>query len=101
MSALSAYTPTCQRRTSDHVIVVSHTCRCWELNSGPLEEQLVFVTTEPSLQSLFFFLKVYFILCVCVLVFSQHIYICDIMCAMLMSARRGQKSPWDKGYKPL
>jgi len=25
-------------------------CGCWELNSGPLEEQLVFLTTEPSLQ---------------------------------------------------
>ena len=23
---------------------------CWELNSGPLEEQLVLLTTEPSLQ---------------------------------------------------
>jgi hypothetical protein len=25
-------------------------CGCWELNSGPLEEQSVFLTTEPSLQ---------------------------------------------------
>ena len=25
---------------------------CWELNSGPLEGQLVFLTTEPSLQPL-------------------------------------------------
>jgi len=25
---------------------------CWELNSGPLEEQLVLLTTEPSLQPL-------------------------------------------------
>ena len=25
-------------------------CGCWELNSGPLEEQLVFLTAEPSLQ---------------------------------------------------
>jgi hypothetical protein len=25
-------------------------CGCWELNSGPLEEQTVFSTTEPSLQ---------------------------------------------------
>ena len=23
---------------------------CWELNSGPLEEQLVLLTAEPSLQ---------------------------------------------------
>jgi hypothetical protein len=25
-------------------------CGCWELNSGPQEEQLVLLTTEPSLQ---------------------------------------------------
>jgi hypothetical protein len=25
-------------------------CGCWELNSGPLEEQSVLFTTEPSLQ---------------------------------------------------
>jgi len=25
-------------------------CSCWELNSGPLEEQSVLLTTEPSLQ---------------------------------------------------
>jgi len=33
-------------------------CGCWELNSGPLQEQLVFLTTEPSLQPKgdFFFL---------------------------------------------
>ena len=26
-------------------------CGCWKLNSGPLEEQLVLLTTEPSLSS--------------------------------------------------
>ena len=25
-------------------------CGCWDLKSGPLEEQSVFLTTEPSLQ---------------------------------------------------
>ena len=25
-------------------------CGCWDLNSGPLEEQLVLLTSEPSLQ---------------------------------------------------
>jgi hypothetical protein len=31
-------------------------CGCWELNSGPLEEQSVLLSTEPSLQpTLFFF----------------------------------------------
>jgi hypothetical protein len=27
-------------------------CGCWDLNSGPLEEQLVLLTTEPSHQPL-------------------------------------------------
>ena len=26
-------------------------CGCWDLNSGPLEDQPVLLTTEPSLQS--------------------------------------------------
>ena len=26
-------------------------CGCWELNLGPLEEQPVFLTSEPSLQA--------------------------------------------------
>ena len=29
-------------------------CGCWELNSGPLEEQSVLLTSEPSLQPLCF-----------------------------------------------
>jgi hypothetical protein len=28
-------------------------CGCWDLNSGPSEEQSVLLTTEPSLQSPF------------------------------------------------
>jgi hypothetical protein len=31
-------------------------CGCWELNSGPLGEQSVLLTTESSLQSLQYFL---------------------------------------------
>jgi hypothetical protein len=30
-------------------------CSCWELNSGPLEEQSVLLTAEPSLQPIFIF----------------------------------------------
>ena len=34
-------------------------CGCWELNSGPLEEQAMLLTAEPSLQPLdfLFYLK--------------------------------------------
>jgi hypothetical protein len=41
-------------------------CGCWDLNSGPLEEQSVLLTAEPSLQPqeviiLFFILKANFV----------------------------------------
>ena len=29
-------------------------CSCWELNSGPVEEQPMLLTSEPSLQQLGF-----------------------------------------------
>jgi len=40
-----------QKGTSDPITdVVSHHVGCWDLNSGPLEGQSVFLTAEPSLQ---------------------------------------------------
>jgi hypothetical protein len=46
-------------------------CGCWELNSGPLEDQSVFLPTEPSLQpppfiilTFFFFLRFIYLLCI-------------------------------------
>ena len=52
-----------QKRASDLITDgYEPPCGCWDLNSGPLEEQLVLLTTEPSLQPLKrFFLKTYFI----------------------------------------
>jgi hypothetical protein len=39
-----------QKRTSDLITDgCEPPCGCWELNSGPLEEQMVLLTTEPSL----------------------------------------------------
>ena len=43
-------------------------CGCWELNSGPLEEQSVFLTAEPSLQP-------YFCVCACVCVLSENTHV--------------------------
>jgi hypothetical protein len=41
-----------QKRASDPITDgCEPPCGCWELNSGPLEEQSVLLTTEPSLQS--------------------------------------------------
>ena len=40
-----------QKRVLDpHYRWLWATCGCWELNSGPLEEQSMLLTTEPSLQ---------------------------------------------------
>ena len=40
-----------QKRVSDHIADGGEPpCDCWELNSGPLEEQSVLLTSEPSLQ---------------------------------------------------
>jgi hypothetical protein len=48
---LPAYTPTDQKRTPDLIIEGYEQPRDrWELNSGPLEEQPVLSTAEPSLQ---------------------------------------------------
>jgi hypothetical protein len=45
------YTPTDQKRARDLITDgCEPPCGCWELNSGPLEEQPVFLTSEPSLQ---------------------------------------------------
>ena len=51
MSALLACTPLCQKRAVDPITDGCEPSRgCWELNSGPLEEQPALLTTEPSLQ---------------------------------------------------
>jgi hypothetical protein len=48
---LSACTPACQKRASDYITDgCEPSCGCWELNSGPLEEQLVLLTDEPFFQ---------------------------------------------------
>ena len=50
-SVLPAYMPSCQKRAPDTIINGCEPSRgCWELNSGPLEEQSVLSTSEPSLQ---------------------------------------------------
>ena len=51
MSALSVQTLSCQKRASDPSIDSCELpCGCWELNSRPLEDKPVLLTTEPSLQ---------------------------------------------------
>jgi hypothetical protein len=61
MSTLSACTSAGQKKSSEHITDgCKPPCDCWELNSGPLVEQAVLLSTEPSLpppEELF--LKVY------------------------------------------
>jgi hypothetical protein len=53
MSALSACTPACQRKTSDPITDgYEPPWGCWELNSGPLDKHPVLLTAYPSLQPL-------------------------------------------------
>ena len=48
---LSACMPAGQKRASDPITDgCEPPCGCWELNSGPLEEQAMLLTSEPSLQ---------------------------------------------------
>jgi hypothetical protein len=57
-SGLPVYMPAGQKRTPDLIIDgCEPPCGCWELNSGPLEEQPVLLTSEPSFQSPFSALK--------------------------------------------
>ena len=50
-SVLPACVPACEKRAPNLIIDgCEPPCGCWELNSGPLEEQSVLLTTEPSLQ---------------------------------------------------
>ena len=52
-SVLPACMLTSQKRALDLIIDgCESSCGCWELNSGPLEEQPVRLTSEPSLQPL-------------------------------------------------
>ena len=45
-----------QKRVSDLITDgCEPLCGCWDLNSGPLEEQLVLLTSEPSLQLRYLF----------------------------------------------
>ena len=50
-SILPAYMTAGQKRAQDLIIdVFEPPCGCWELNSRPLEEKPVLLTSEPSLQ---------------------------------------------------
>ena len=41
----------CQKRASDHITDgCEQQCVCWDLNSGPLEVQLVLLDAEPLLR---------------------------------------------------
>ena len=50
--------PEGQKRTPDLITDgCEPPCGCWELNSGPLEEQAMLLTAEPSLQPCIIFLN--------------------------------------------
>jgi hypothetical protein len=62
-------------------------CGCWELNSGPLEEQTVLLTTESSLQPREFFYKRFFFKDLFIYLFI----ICKYTVAVFRRTRRGHQ----------
>jgi len=63
-SFLPACMPAGQKRAPDLIIGgYEPPCGCWELNSGPLEEQTVLLTSEPSLQPLMIIFIIYIFYC--------------------------------------
>jgi hypothetical protein len=51
MEVQCSFLQTPQKGASDFIIAgCEPPCGCWDLNSGPLEEQSVLLTAEPSLQ---------------------------------------------------
>jgi hypothetical protein len=80
MGVLSAHTPVCQKRVLDHVRDGRKPpCGGRGSNSGPLEEQPVFSTAEPSLQPqnfIYFFLQSYLFLFECFA--SVYVSICSV-----------------------
>lgn len=71
-------------------------CESWELNLDSLQEQLVFLTFEPSLQRLEFSLRFFF------KIFIIAFQLCVQVCAhvwVLLESRRGYKIPGRLCYR--
>jgi hypothetical protein len=51
----SLYSDTPEEGIRSHCCGCELPSGCWDLNSGPMEEQSVLLTTEPSLQPVIFF----------------------------------------------
>ena len=59
-------------------------CECWELNLGPWEEQLVLLTTEPSLSG--------FVVCVFYKIYLFYVsecFACMYVCTPYVQSARG------------
>jgi hypothetical protein len=70
---------TLQKRASDPITDgCEPPCGCWELNLGPLEEVLVLLTTEPSLQPLN----------VCLLITCTRVCVCVCVCVCARARAR-------------
>ena len=68
-----------QKRTSDPITDgCEPPCGCWELNSGPLEEQSVLLTAEPSLLPLPPCFLIFWGGCFCLFFFSLYVCVCVV-----------------------
>jgi hypothetical protein len=74
---------------------------CWELNSGPLEEQPLFLSTEPSLQPLkCYLLWVFFPLSMYLSTHALQPRQCSLLASvnapLVFYSQLAIKSPWER-----
>jgi hypothetical protein len=73
-------------------------CGCWELNSGPLVEQSVLLTTEPYLQPYFLFLRKYLSILNYLSRILLRIWSVDIVIMFTINITK-LKNTWDIGLR--
>jgi hypothetical protein len=84
MSALPACTTACHKKASDPITDGCElSCGCWGLNSGPLEEQIVLLTAEPSLQYNVVYILLFKLSSVCFVCVCACVSVCRYTCLPL------------------
>jgi hypothetical protein len=68
-------------------------CGCWDLNSGPSEEQWVLLTTEPSLQPVIAFLSINCVYNFLTFNIIYLLYLYEYTVAVFRHTRRGHQVP--------
>ena len=75
-------------------------CNCWELNSGPLEEQLALLTAEPSLQPHCAKFHSFVWIFTCMGVQPACVYV-HHLCVWHLGGQKGYWIPWKCYYSHM